>query len=159
MHSCPVDVTVLTLMYSRAAMVLWASSNSELSSDTRFRRYFLSLLRLSDYTHTHTHTVCEYIETRHLLRLFWPCLLISMHVFSPLYEGVPPAGCLPAWSQCGSLGGYKTNRTIKERRRNHKTVMPWDLLVFFPQTPFWHLPSKGSCLAGYWQAQTLSLNM
>lgn len=51
----PAGVAVLTLMFSRAAMVLWASSSSELSWDTRFRRYFLSLLRLSDCMQTHTH--------------------------------------------------------------------------------------------------------
>lgn len=52
-RGCPVGGSMLTLMFSRAAMVLWASSSSELSCDTRFCRYFLSLLRLSDCTHIH----------------------------------------------------------------------------------------------------------
>lgn len=51
-HIFPVSGTILTLMFSRASMVLCASSNSELSWETRVSRYFLSLLRLSDCIHT-----------------------------------------------------------------------------------------------------------
>lgn len=54
-HICPVGGTVLTLIFSRAWMVLCASSNSELSWETRVSRYFLSLLRLSDCNHTRIH--------------------------------------------------------------------------------------------------------
>lgn len=116
-HGCPVDGVVLTLMFSSAAIVRWASSNSELSWDTWFSKYFLSLLRLSDCERTHTAQVpftwtylmvCECSDIRVLL------LLLSPRHFLPLYVGVPPAGYWPAWFQSGSLGGYKTQRETKK---------------------------------------------
>lgn len=56
-HGCPAEVAALTLMFSRAAMVLCASSNSQLSWETRVSRYFLSLLRLSDCEHTRAYKI------------------------------------------------------------------------------------------------------
>lgn len=52
--------TMLTLMFSSAAIVLWASSSSVLSWDTRFSKYFLSLLRLSDCKQT-PQTQCSHV--------------------------------------------------------------------------------------------------
>lgn len=128
-HGCPVDGTVLTFMFSRAVMVLWASSNSELSWDTRFRRYFLSLLRLSDCTHTHItqkHKIGWHLHQNSLwvvnaasqvwdkIPLLSFCLWLPHHIsmlyLSPLYEGVHPAGYWPVWSQCGSPEGCNNTK-------------------------------------------------
>lgn len=68
---CPVDGSVLTLMFSRAVMVLWASSSSEPSWDTRFSRNFLSLLRLSDCTHKEVEKKLNAIFYPRLARLQW----------------------------------------------------------------------------------------
>lgn len=74
-HICPVEATALTLMISRAAMVLCASSNSQLSCETRVSRYFLSLLRLSDCKHTHNHCEVAVNLRTHIRSLLFPLLV------------------------------------------------------------------------------------
>lgn len=87
-----------------------------------------------------------------------------MEVFLPLYAGVPPAGYWPAWSQCGSLEGYKTQTTIEEEEKTtiklqyfktsvisiHTTLTPCHYIIMWLKTVV--------CQAK-WQPQTLLLNM
>ena len=92
---------------------------------------------LTAHTHTHTHSVTHSV-THSRVTWTWQSHMVYersetrfphfdhsacdvIQVFSPLYAGVPRAGCWPVWSQCESLEGCRRKR---KKRQHINAIKP-----------------------------------